>query len=360
MAKMQSSMAGLREIPLSQIVDNGNVRSDYREIEELAESIKANGQLEPVLVKPLEKDADGIESYELIAGHRRRRAVQYLCDKGESITTIKALIVTGDKLTLQLVENLQRSDLTAVERESGIYAMCKNGLSQKDVAARLAKPETFISRNVSAFKVREAATAAGIDISGLATGTLNEIQAAKAADYAELVKEILREGGTLEAARAVMEKYRVAHGKPANPQREKERAAAPAPVPEKESAGGLRDPLGLDPLAGDSGIDDLPDYTHEDNHAETPPEKPAQKPEKKKSVMPPKDWIEEFDPPHKQVDFNDVCLAIIRYAKGQEMKVCTAHFNGGDCEGCKDVNYCGAYYKVEAAKDIIALLHTEL
>jgi ParB/RepB/Spo0J family partition protein len=353
MAKMQSSMAGLREIPLSQIVDNGNVRSDYREIEELAESIKTNGQLEPVLVKPLEKDADGMDSYELVAGHRRSRAVRHLCDKGESITTIKALIVTGDRLTLQLVENLQRSDLTAAERESGIYAMCKNGLSQKEVAARLAKPETFISRNVSAFKVREAAAAAGIDTSGLATGTLNEIQAAKAADYAELVQEILSAGGTLEVARSVMEIYRVEHGKPANPQREKEQAPAPA-APERESEGGPSDPLGLDPLGLD-GIKGLPD-----NHAETPPEKPAQKPEKKKAVMPPKDWIEEFDPPHKQVDFNDVCLAIIRYAEGQEMKVCTAHFNNGDCEGCKDVNYCGPYYKVEAAKDIIALLHTEL
>jgi ParB/RepB/Spo0J family partition protein len=357
MAKMQSSMAGLREIPLSQIVDNGNVRADYREIEELAESIKTNGQLEPVLVKPLEKDTDGIENYELIAGHRRRRAVQYLCDKGESITTIKALIVTGDKLTLQLVENLQRSDLTAVERESGIYAMCKTGLSQKEVAARLTKPETFISRNVSAFKVRAAAAAAGVDASGLATGTLNEIQAAAADDYAELVKEILRGGSTLEAARAVMEKYRVAHGKPANPQGEKERAAAPAPAPEKESAGGLSDPLGIDPFAGDSFDEDLPDYMHEDNQAETPPEKPAQKPEKKKPA-PPKEWIEEFNPPHKQVDFNSVCLAIMKYAD-RKFDECPsdAHFNSREC-GCED--FCEAHYKREAARDIIALLHTEL
>jgi ParB family chromosome partitioning protein len=217
MAKMQNG-AGLREIPLSQIVDTGNVRVDYRDIEELAESIKKNGQLEPVLIKALEKDTDGIEQYELIAGHRRYLAHQFLHDQGESITNIKSLVVMGDKLTLQLIENLQRSDLMAAERESGIYTMCKNGLSQKEVAACLSKPDSFISRNVSAYKIREAAVAEGIDASGLATRTLNEIQAA-ADDYPDLVKKILENGGTLEAARAVMKIYRIEHGKPANPRK---------------------------------------------------------------------------------------------------------------------------------------------
>jgi ParB family chromosome partitioning protein len=221
MGKMEG-WTGLREIPLSQIVDTGNVRVDYRDIEELAENIRKNGQLEPVLVKALEKDADGIDRYELVAGHRRYLAHRFLRDKGESVTSIKALMVTGDKLTLQLIENLQRSDLTAVERERGIYAMCENGLLQKEVAARLSKPEAFVSRNVSAYKIRVAAAAAGVDASGLATGTLNEVQAAAKEDYPSLVKEILRNGGTLEAARAVMEIYRVDHGKPANPRKEKE------------------------------------------------------------------------------------------------------------------------------------------
>jgi hypothetical protein len=278
-----------------------------------------------------------------------------LYDKGESITTIKSLIVTGDKLTLQLVENLQRANLTAAERESGIYAMCKNGLSQKEVAARLSKPETFISRNVSAHKVREAARAAGIDTSALATGTLNEIQAAAAAaDYAGLVTEILQEGGTLEVARFVMENYRVAHGKPANPQKEKERGPAPA-APEKENTGGLSDPLGLDPLSADNIVDGRPDYT-----VETPPEKPVQKPEKKNPAKPPREWIEEFNPPHKQVDFNDICLFIIRYAGEQKIEKCPVYLDNGECKLCEGNHFCEAYYKVEAAKDIIALLHTEL
>jgi hypothetical protein len=58
-------------------------------------------------------------------------------------------------------------------------------------------------------------------------------------------------------------------------------------------------------------------------------------------------WKNDFDPPHKQVDFNDMCLAIMEYAKEQE-----AEASAG--EGPK------YYYKAEAAKDIIALLHTRL
>jgi ParB/RepB/Spo0J family partition protein len=351
---------GLREIPLSQIVDNGNVRVDYREIEELAESIKNNGQLEPVLVKPLEKDMDGITCYELVAGHRRRRAIQFLCDKGESFTTVKALIVTGDTLTLQLIENLQRSDLTAAERESGIYAMCKNGLSQKEAAARLAKPEAFVSRNVSAFKVREAAVAAGLDASTLATGTLNEIQAAVTADYAELVKEILQNGGTLEVARSVMENYRIAHGEPANP---KKAPGGAAPAPGMKEPGGLSDPLGLDPLMGDSFEEDLPDNLRETQN-EPPAAKPPAKPENKKPA-PVERWIEEFDPPHKQVDFNSVCVAIFEYGKNLEKEIaaCEKFKRGNENAndgGCECIQPCAAYYKHEAATDIIALLHAGL
>jgi ParB family chromosome partitioning protein len=351
MAKMQSG-TGLREIPLSQIVDTGNVRGDYRDIEELAESIKQNGQLEPVLVKTLEKDADGIERYELIAGHRRYLAHRFLCDKGESVTNIKALIVTGDKLTLQLIENLQRSDLTAAERENGIYEMCKHGLSQKEVAARLSKTEAFVSRNVSAHKIREAAEAAGIDasrLSKLATATLNEIRTAAHADYPDLVSEILQNGGTLEAARAVMEIYRIEHGKPANPQGEKKRGAPTPPAAEPGRAEALDEPRGIDPLSGSSFDEDLPDYPGEKNPVNEPPEKPAPKMSNKKAagaaIRDP--WKDDFDPPHKQVDFNTMCLAIMEYGKEQE-----AEASAG--EGPK------YFYKAEAAKDIIALLHSRL
>jgi ParB/RepB/Spo0J family partition protein len=357
MAKMGSG-TGLRKIPLSQIVDTGNVRVDYKEIEELAESIKIHGQLEAALVKTYEPDGDGEERFEIVAGHRRRLAIQLLHDKGENFTTIDAVLVQGDKLTLQLVENLQRSDLTAAERERGIYQMCKNGLSQKEVASRLSKDEVFVSRNVSAYKIREAANAAGIDTTTLATGTLNEIQAAKAADYPALVNEILQSGGTLTAARAVMENYRVAHGKPANPK--------------AKNKGGISDPLELhpspavDPIVeefSESGVDVDIDI---DTSAEaTEPtekahnEKQTTKAINKKAIAE-RSWLDEFEPPpHKQVDFNTVCISILNYAKESEAIVKNCEFDEtADCDTC--AQRCIDYYKLEVSRDIIALLHASL
>ena len=350
MAKMGNG-SGVRDIPLSQIVETGNVRITYdkKEIEELAASFKEVGQLTPINVKPYEPDENGNERFEIIAGHRRRRAAQLLHDAGESWTTIKGIITTGDKLTLQLVENLQRSDLTAIEREKGIYEMCQNGLAQKEVAARLSKPIDYISRNVSAYKIREAASAEKIDTSKLATATLNAVQAAAPADYPALVKEIINNGGTLEAARVVMENYNVSKGKPANPRKAKE----------KEN-GGLSDPLQLHPSPvsdkiteelSENGVDTEIDIALDGAENESGEKLDAdlwkkhtggdsglKKPEKKNAKSA-RSWLDDFVPPeHKQVDFNTVCLAIMRYAKERE-----------DDESVQ-----------ETIKDIIALLHEEL
>jgi ParB/RepB/Spo0J family partition protein len=369
MAKMGSG-SGLRKIALSQIVDTGNVRFDYRDIEELAESIRKNGQLAPALVKALEADADGLEKFELVAGHRRFRALQFLFEKEKGgFTTIDAIVVTGEKLTLQLVENLQRSDLTAAERERGIFQMCQKGVSQKEIAARLSKSAEYVSRNVAAYKIREAASAAGVDTSGLATGTLNEIQAADAADYPALVNEIKQGGGTLEAARVVMENYRVAHGKPAKPKAKPQAPAAP------EGAGGISDPLSLhpspslDPLEErfsgegddiDAGVNESDPPVDAEARADMPPEKPAAKPEKARSA-PARSWIEDFEPPeHKEVDFNSVCVAVFNYAKDQCVEKCPVYLDNKSCAECEVTHFCGAYYKQEAARDVIALLEVAL
>ena len=371
MAKMGNG-TGLRKIPLSQIVVTENVRINYTDIDSLAESMLKHGQLDPVLVKPMEPDRDGIEKFDLVAGHRRRLAAMKLCERGESFTTLDAIVVTGDRLTLQLVENIQRSDLTPGEREYGIYQMCRHGLSQKEVAARLSKPETYVSRNVSAYKIRQAAQEEQIDSSSLATGTLNEIQAAAPSDYPKLVKEIIEKGGTLEAARAIMENYRLLHGKPANPQKGKGKNA------EKN---GLTDPLKLhpspvvDPVAEEfsaAGVNVDIDVntsagTGEPIEPELPNEEPA-KPETKKggtkkADSKPRISLDTFDPPHKQVDFNSVCLAIVNYGKKLDDLIFECERNGkklNDCGVCPDAGTCKTFLMRETVLDILALLHAEL
>jgi ParB/RepB/Spo0J family partition protein len=358
MPKIEQS-GSFRKISLGQIVDAGNVRKLYEELDELAESIKTVGQLEPILVKALGKNADGVDEYELIAGHRRYRAFQILCNAGESFTMIDALIIAGDKLTLQLVENLQRSDLTAPERESGIAQMCNNGLSQREAAARLAKSEQYVSRHITAWKIRFAAESAGIDTSELATATLNEIQGADPIDIPDLVKWIVEGGGTSNYARTMMKDYRR--------RRDAREPKMNLDPPPKLSASKDDSVSTLPPEPEEDSAEEESDTAPpEKSEPESAPKKPApsvEKPAPKaepKKPAPERAKEEDFDPPHKTVDFNDVCLAIAGYAKARQ-KETTACLDQKGYEDCiNDCGGCESYYKMEAARDIIALLHARL
>ena len=346
MAKMQTA-GGARKISLAHIVENGNVREDYREIEELAESIKTNGLLQPVAVKALGKNADGVDEYELVAGHRRLRAFQYLFNAGDDFYLIDAVVVTGDKLTLQLVENLQRSDLTAPERERGIFQMTRDGeTAQGEVATLLGKSENFVYRNISAYKIRELTGKAGIDTSGISTNTLCEIAAAADGDIPLLIKKIKEEGGTLAAARRVWREHKgEAEPKPeAEPAKEESGDDAPEETEEYDT--------GLDVFPDDS----VPDYGGEpetsgnpaggllEEHPGREPSVPQAPPPVQRTPRGPTRTLNDFDPPHKKVDINDVLVIIKDYID---------HVDETTTDPARAL-------RIDAAWDIVALLHEGL
>jgi ParB family chromosome partitioning protein len=108
----------------------------------LAQSLKHQGMLQPVVVRP--KTAGG---YELIAGERRWRAA-----REAGIETVPALVRTADdrdSLLLALVENVAREDLSAVE-ESRAYAVLIDefGLSLGEVAERVGRSKPFVSNRL--------------------------------------------------------------------------------------------------------------------------------------------------------------------------------------------------------------------
>jgi ParB family chromosome partitioning protein len=108
----------------------------------LAQSLKHQGMLQPVVVRP--KTAGG---YELIAGERRWRAA-----REAGIETVPALVRTADdrdSLLLALVENVAREDLSAVE-EARAYAVLIDefGLSLGEVAERVGRSKPFVSNRL--------------------------------------------------------------------------------------------------------------------------------------------------------------------------------------------------------------------
>jgi ParB family transcriptional regulator, chromosome partitioning protein len=108
----------------------------------LAASLKHQGMLQPVVVRP--KTVGG---YELIAGERRWRAA-----REAGIDTVPALVRTADdrdSLLLALVENVAREDLSAVE-EARAYAVLIDefGLSLGEVAERVGRSKPFVSNRL--------------------------------------------------------------------------------------------------------------------------------------------------------------------------------------------------------------------
>ena len=126
----------LAHIPVDQIHANAKQprkRFDHEAVSGLAESIKAQGLIQPVVVRPRLEGG-----YELIAGERRWRAA-----KEASIATVPAVVREADDrdtLLLGLVENVAREDLSPIE-EARAYAMLIDefGLSLGEVAERVGK-----------------------------------------------------------------------------------------------------------------------------------------------------------------------------------------------------------------------------
>ena len=108
------------------------------EIKQLAESIRENGQIAPIVVRKID------DNYELIVGERRWRATQLL--KKE---TINAVIIEADEKTsavLSIVENVQREDLNSMEEAESLGRLIKEfDMSHEDVAKYISKSRTHVT-----------------------------------------------------------------------------------------------------------------------------------------------------------------------------------------------------------------------
>ncbi len=127
-------------LPLTSIVPSPtNPRQHYDgdKLQELAASIRKHGVIQPILVRPI----DG--RYELIAGERRFRASEIA-----GIDSIPAIIrELDDKATLeiQVIENLQREDLSPIEEAEGYERLIRDhGYEVDDLAAKIGKSRSYV------------------------------------------------------------------------------------------------------------------------------------------------------------------------------------------------------------------------
>jgi ParB/RepB/Spo0J family partition protein len=129
-------------VPLDKLDESPtNPRKTFRGLEELAASFREHGVLEPILARP--KGTNGSTRYEIIFGARRYRAAKLA--KLEGIETMLCAYSDKEVLEKQLIENLQREDVDAVEEADGFQALhLKHGYSAEDLAAKITKSVAYV------------------------------------------------------------------------------------------------------------------------------------------------------------------------------------------------------------------------
>ena len=150
--------AGVAEMPLKMIVPNPaqpRRHFDQDKLQELADSLKAKGVLQAILVRP---DPKGGPTFQIIAGERRYRAA-----KLARLETIPAVVRDVDELELLevgIIENVQRADLNPIEEAEAYGALMKRfGRTQESLATSVGKSRAHIANTLRLLNLSERARA---------------------------------------------------------------------------------------------------------------------------------------------------------------------------------------------------------
>jgi len=155
-----SSQDGVIEIPLSEIEPNPyQPRKHFssESLKELAESIKEDGLIQPIIVQD-----NGIDGYVIVAGERRYRASKLAKQK-----TIKAIIVDISDEQMQqyaLIENIQREDLNPVELAQSYQKLLElHDMTHEELSSVIHKSRTHITNTLRLLQLSESTQKALVD-----------------------------------------------------------------------------------------------------------------------------------------------------------------------------------------------------
>ena len=129
---------------------------DADRIEELAESIRAQGLVQPLLVRPLGNAAGSEPRYEIIAGERRWRAAQHA--GLERVSAVVRTLSDNEAAMAALVENVQREDLSAIELAEALSAiLAMSGGTHKEVAQAIGFSRAAVSNTLRLLELGDTA-----------------------------------------------------------------------------------------------------------------------------------------------------------------------------------------------------------
>jgi ParB family chromosome partitioning protein len=136
----QSVSLTVKDIPVGDIEIRENIRNDYSGIEELADSIRQHGLIQPITVYPID------DIFIVKTGHRRFMACKRLYEtEPERFHSIRCILTNRENLPIiQLVENVQREDLSQLDLYNALSALKEQGMSNDQIAAVLGKAESYV------------------------------------------------------------------------------------------------------------------------------------------------------------------------------------------------------------------------
>lgn len=144
-----TSKSDILQIPISEIRSNPyqpREHFDPEALQELAESIKQHGVIEPIIVKK------SIHGYELVAGERRTKA-----SKIAGLETVPAIVKDFSDLEMMdiaILENIQREDLSPIELAEGFQKYINNtGITQDEMAVKFGKSRSYITNALGLLKL---------------------------------------------------------------------------------------------------------------------------------------------------------------------------------------------------------------
>jgi len=200
-----------RRVPIEFLKPNPrNPRRHFSEAEldELAASIKERGIIQPVVVRPLRGAND---SFEIIAGERRWRAAQRAGLHDVPIVPLEAS--DSEALELAIIENVQRSDLNALEEANGYQSLVDEYKhSHEDIAKIVGKSRSHVSNTLRLLKLPDAVKIY-IDDGRITAGAARMLIGVS--DPEVMAREIVERGLNVRQVEALAKQRAKAAGKPA-------------------------------------------------------------------------------------------------------------------------------------------------
>jgi ParB family chromosome partitioning protein len=143
----QAARAGTHKLPVAFLRPNRlqpRKRFAPEDLNDLAESVKEKGVLQPILVRPVKGEAN---AYEIVAGERRWRAAQMA--KLHDVPVVVREMGDSESLEIAIIENVQRADLNAIEEAAAYYELMERfKYTQETVAKEVGKSRSHIANTL--------------------------------------------------------------------------------------------------------------------------------------------------------------------------------------------------------------------